>query len=170
VKDADDVFTAALLQDMAIPILARELPNSYVKLLESRKQGQIRLSALESQEFGWTHAQAAVLIARHWKLPTGLIDLIETHIAIEQFAENQAPDKLTVALSALLPTVADPEWTEYEQFESFYERLVPGNNPAIVELLDHTDSEYDLFAPILRLPKPAKSLVDCHNEVTVSTT
>ena len=116
VKDAEDVFTAALLQDMAIPILARESPSSYVKLLESRKQGQIRLSTLESQAFGWTHAEAAGMIARHWKLPTDLIELIESHTSIEQFADEQGLAKVTVAMSALLPTVADPAWAECEQF------------------------------------------------------
>jgi HD-like signal output (HDOD) protein len=170
-KDAEDVFTAALLQDMAIPILAKELPHLYVKLLESRERRQIRLSLLENQEFGWTHAQAASMMARHWNFPDELINLIENHTAIDQFADKpeEAPDKVTVAMSALLPTIVDPVWTECQQFELYYEKFVPSNNPAIVELLDHIDNEYDLLAPILKLPIPAKLLVDCYNEVTVST-
>src|SRR3972149_6854802 len=48
-KDAEEVFAAALLQDMAIPILAKETPQLYTKLLDSRKQGQVRLSVLENQ-------------------------------------------------------------------------------------------------------------------------
>ncbi len=170
-KDAENVFAAALLQDMAIPILAKESPHSYVKLLGSRKQGQIRLSSLESQEFGWTHAQAAGLIAQHWKLPNELKNLIESHTAIDKFADKpgEAPDQVTVGMSALLPTVVDPEWTECQQFESYYEKIVPGDNPAIVELLGHIDNECDLFASILKLPIPAKSLIDCYNEVMAST-
>jgi HD-like signal output (HDOD) protein len=170
IKDAEDVFTAALLQDMAIPILARELPSSYVKLLTARNNGQIRLSALESQEFGWTHAEAAGMIARHWKFPPYLIDLIEGHVSIELFAKQHTPDKLSIAMSALLPTVADPDWTEFQEFTTYYEKLVSGNHPTIVELLDRIDHEYDLLAPVLKLPKPAKSLMDCYNEATVSTT
>ncbi len=171
-KDAEDVFAAALLQDMAIPILAKESPHSYVKLLESRKRGKIRLSALENQAFGWTHAQAAGMIARHWNLPDDLISLIENHTAIDEFADKpgEAPDKVTVAMSALLPSVADPDWTECRQFESCYEKIIPGNKPMIVELMDQIDKEYDLFAPIMKFPIPAKSLVDCYNAATVSTT
>ncbi len=171
-KDAEDVFAAALLQDMAIPILAKESPHSYVKLLESRKRGEIRLSALENQAFGWTHAQAAGMIARHWKLPDDLISLIENHTAIDEFADKpgEAPDKVTVAMSALLPSVADPDWTECRQFESCYEKIIPGNKPTIVELLDQIDKAYDQLAPIMRIATPAKTLVDCYNAVTVSTT
>jgi HD-like signal output (HDOD) protein len=172
IKAADDVFTAALLQDMAIPILAKEFPHSYVRLLESRQQGQIRLSSLESQAFGWTHAEAAGMIARHWNLPDDLADLIESHTSIDQFANEAeaSPKKVAVAMSALLPTVADREWIECQQFESYYERLVPSGSPAIVELLDRTDNEYNHLAPILKLPSPAKLLVDCYIGMTVSAT
>ena len=171
-KDAESVFTAALLQDMAIPILAKESPPSYVKLLESRRGGKIRLSSLERQAFGWTHAQAAGMIARHWKLPNDLVCLIENHTAIDKFSgkPGDAPDVVTIAMSALLPTVADPEWTECRQFDSYYEKIIPGNNPAVVELLDHVDKEYDCFAPIMKLPVPAKSLVERYNAETVLAT
>jgi HD-like signal output (HDOD) protein len=171
INDAEDVFAAALLQDMAIPILAKESPRSYEKLLDSRKQGQIRLSSLENAAFGWTHGQVAGMIAHHWKLPGVLINLIGNHYEIEKFAGKPgvASDKVTVAISALLPTVADPVWFECRQFELYYNKLFPDNNHTIVELLEHTDKEFALFAPIMKLPTPAKSLVDQYNEVTAST-
>jgi HD-like signal output (HDOD) protein len=168
-KDAETVFTAALLQDMAIPILAKELSHSYAKLFESRKRGQIRLSLLENQAFGWTHAQAASMIVRHWNLPDELANLIENHTAIDQFADKpeDAPDMVAVAMSALLPSVADPEWSECQQFALYYEKFIPGNNPGIVELLDQIDKMYELFAPILKLTTNAKLLVHYYNKATV---
>ena len=171
-KEAEDVFAAALLQDMAVPILAKESPQLYAKLLESRKQGQIRLSSLENQVFGWTHAQAAAMMARHWNLPDDFANLIENHTAIEKFVDQpkEAPDMLSVSMSALLPTIADPVWTECQQFESYYEKITPGNSPTIVELLSQIDMEFDQFAPVMKLATPAKSLVDRYNEVTASTT
>lgn len=171
-KDAEDVFAAALLQDMAIPILAKESPQLYANLLESRKQGQFRLSALETQLFGWTHAQAAAMMTRHWNLPDAFANLIESHTAIEKFIDQprEAPDKVAVAMSALLPTIADPGWTECQQFESNYEKIVPGNSPTIMELLSQTDTEFDHFAPFMKLATPAKSLFDIYNEVTALTT
>ena len=35
-KEAEDLFAAALLQDMAVPLLAKEQPTRYLKLLETR--------------------------------------------------------------------------------------------------------------------------------------
>ncbi len=58
IKDAEDLFAAALLQDMAIPLLAKELPAEYAELLNAREGGQQRLSDLERAKFDWTHAEA----------------------------------------------------------------------------------------------------------------
>jgi HD-like signal output (HDOD) protein len=168
-KEAEDVFAAALLQDMAIPILSKESPQLYLNLLQSRKQGQFRLSSLENEMFGWTHAQAAAMMTRHWNLPENFANLIECHTAIENYLDEpkKTPDKAAVALSAMLPTTADPIWTECQQFESYYEKIVPGNNPTIPEILNQIDTEFNQFAPFMKLATPTKSLVDCYNEVAV---
>ena len=171
-KEAEDAFAAALLQDMAVPILAKESPQIYVKLLESRKQGQIRLSALENQVFGWSHAQAGGLMARHWNLPEDFACLIENHTAIDKLLEcvSGAPEKAAVITSALLPTVADPVWIECQQLESYYEKMNPGNSPTLSELLGQIDQEFEKFAPLMKLSTPAKSLVDRYSEATVAAT
>jgi HD-like signal output (HDOD) protein len=166
VKEADDVFSAALMQDMAIPVLAKASPPIYIKLLSSRDNGQIRLSALENQVFGWTHAHAGAMMARHWNLPENMANLIENHTAIETLAENpgQAPDMTAVALSAFLANIADPAWTECRQFEAYYDKLLPPDKPALVELLGQIDGQFDEFAPMMRIPTPVKSLVECYSE------
>ena len=169
-KEAEDTFAAALLQDMAVPVLAKESPQVYVKLLESRKQGQIRLSSLENQVFGWNHAQAGGMMARNWNLPEAFAHLIENHTAIEKSIQEtaEAPDKLAVAMSALLPAIADPVWTECQQFESYYEKINPGNSPTIMELLSQIDREFEQIAPLMKISTPAKSLTDRYNDVTTS--
>src|SRR5260221_3540663 len=40
VKDGEEAFAAALLQDMAVPLLAKELAADYKQLLEDRGQGK----------------------------------------------------------------------------------------------------------------------------------
>jgi HD-like signal output (HDOD) protein len=169
-KEAEDTFAAALLQDMAVPVLAKESPQVYVKLLESRKQGQIRLSSLENQVFGWNHAQAGGMMARHWNLPEDFAHLIENHTEIEQLIQQtaEAPDKAAVAMSALLPAIADPVWTECQQFESYYEKINPGNSPTIMELLSQIDREFEQFAPLMKISTAVKSLADRYNDVTTS--
>ena len=110
-KDAEDLFAGALLQDMAIPLLAKEQPAKYLKLLESRKEGETRLSDLERAEFGWTHAEAAGFMARQWSLPEEFAQLIEAHTKLDLFLVEGCKDagKVAVALSALLPAAHDNE-------------------------------------------------------------
>lgn len=47
--NAEDLFAAALLQDMAIPLLLKELPEHYEGLIERRGQEHLRLSQLEGE-------------------------------------------------------------------------------------------------------------------------
>jgi HD-like signal output (HDOD) protein len=166
-KEAEELFAAALLQDMAVPMLAKEAPKLYLKLLQARDDGKIRLSDLEQRVFGWNHAEAAGIMARLWNLPDGFAVLLENHQAIERWASQPEvePGKLAVALSALLPTVADPTWVECETFDDYYRKVAPKGSPAAVELLDQTDREFAQFAPVLKLAAPGKSLVESFNEV-----
>jgi HD-like signal output (HDOD) protein len=166
-KESEEIFSAALLQDMAVPILAKEAPGVYIKLLELRNSTHVRLSSIEFKLFQWTHAQAAGMMARHWNLPEDFADLIESHLDIEKYIEcpREEPAKLAVAMSALLPTIADPVWNECELFESYYEKIVP-NGPTVTEVLAQIDAEFAEFAPVMKLTTPSKSLVDCFHEVT----
>ena len=70
-ENAEEPFAAALLQDMAVPLLAKEVPQAYETLLGARDQSEkkVRLSQLEERAFGWTHAEAAGIAARQWALP-----------------------------------------------------------------------------------------------------
>lgn len=162
VKDAEDLFAAALLQDMAIPLLAKELPQRYVELLEARNGGMQRLSHLEKEAFGWTHADAAAYMARSWKLPAEFANLIETHTDVEGLlaSEPNDPAKLGVALSALLPAASDQQWHEQAQFLDAFQRITGGKGPTALELFAKTDKEFADFAPILKLASPAQTLAN----------
>jgi hypothetical protein len=149
--------------------LANEAPELYVKLLDARNQGRIRLSFLEEKLFGWTHAEAAGIMARQWNLPDEFATLIEHHQAVDRFAAGPAaePGKLAVAMSALLPTIADPIWHECGLLDRYYGKVVAGGNPSMVELLGQVDREFAEFAPVLKLSTPSKSLIDSFHEVAV---
>ena len=159
-KDSEDAFAAALLQDMAVPILAKAYPDEYVLLLEARENGKRRLSDLEQERFGMTHAEAGGRMARHWNLPETFAHLIESHTAIEAFAAGDAQtDELAVALSALLPTGRDDAWTECQMFEGHFEKLVSGK-AAVLDILRRTDEEFAEMAPILKIAAPKQTLVE----------
>jgi HD-like signal output (HDOD) protein len=161
-KEGEELFAASLLQDMAIPLLAKEQPQRYLKLFESRTHGEARLSDLERAEFGWTHAEAAGYMARHWSLPEEFAKLIEWHTELDKL---MAPEyskeigKLSVALSALLPANNDEQWYEREKFLACYEKLANGRGKSVADLFAQIDVELAEFAPVLKLAVPAKSLV-----------
>jgi HD-like signal output (HDOD) protein len=160
-KDGEELFAASLLQDMAVPLLAKEQPQRYLKLLEARTHGESRLSDLERAEFGWTHAEAAGYMARNWSLPEEFARLIETHTELEKLMAQQSTEigKLSVALSALLPANQDEQWYEREKFVAAFEKLATGRGKSIADLFAQIDAEFTEFAPVLKLAVPSKSLV-----------
>ncbi len=171
-KEAEEPFAAALLQDMAVPLLAREAPEAYTKLFGARADSEkhVRLSTLEEHVFGWTHAEAAGMMARQWALPDSFATLIEDHLDVDQWAAHaeSEPAKLAVAMSALLPALSDPTWAEHDVFETHYDKVSPEGSPTAEELLQKVDDEFADFAPVLRLSMPDHTLVDSYNETTES--
>jgi len=158
--NAEDLFAAALLQDMAVPLLAKELPKEYEELLEARMGGKVRLSQLEKEKFGWSHADASALMARNWSLPDEFVNLIELHTDLAGGLENGSEGVRAVSLSAMLPTARDPSWNERIKFLGAFERLAPADAPPISEVFASVDSAFSEFAPILKLAIPAAALVD----------
>ncbi len=164
-KDGEEVFAAALLQDMAVPLLAKALPEDYASLLDGRKNGKSRLSQLEMERFGWTHAQAAGQIARSWNMPEVFASLVERHTELDALLAQSPrdPAAIAVCLSSLLPTDSDETWTECSQLEDGYGRICPVGGVPLSQLLAEIDQEFVQFAPVLKLPTPAKSLVAWHD-------
>lgn len=160
-KDGEELFAAALLQDMAIPLLAKEIPARYVKLLEGRGDGTIRLSELEQAELGFTHADAAAFMARHWSLPEEFAKLIELHSSLDRLVAEGCKERgpLSVGLSALLPSASDKSWAEKEKFSNLFKTMSAGLGKTPADMLEQVDKEFSDFAPVLRLTVPAKSLI-----------
>lgn len=159
-KEADEAFAAALLQDMALPLLAKEFPQVYDELLAGRAGGAQRLSVLERERFGWTHATAAAMLARHWNLPEELASPIENHCELEALlhSESRRPTCMAVALSSYLPPVVDRDWPEYDQFQRYF-RQVLSDKTSLEDLLTLVDQDFEQFAPVMNVPAPATALV-----------
>lgn len=156
-KETEDLFAAALLQDMAVPLLAKALPVEYAELLELRAGGRVRLSSLEQARFGWTHGQAAAHLAGQWNLPVEFARYLAGHAA-ELPAELDGT--FAVALSSLLPGCCDQGWHEAEAFEAGYTGACPVGGPAPGEVLEQVDREFAEFAPVLKLPEATTPLAE----------
>ena len=169
-KDGEEAFAAALLQDMAVPLLAKELPEEYAALLIARDGGRRRLSHLEQERFGWDHAQAAGQMARKWNLPASLAALIESHTddSIIGPAGAIEPVQAAVRLSALLPAVCDDAWHEASLLEGAYDGLRSAGTPSLALLLEQLDAEFAQVAPALKVSVPARSLLASYQQLVAS--
>ncbi len=75
-----EVFTAALLQDMAVPVLAESFPDRYAALYERTiVDDSSTLQEMEQESFGYDHAQVSAMMAETWDLPEPLITAIADH-------------------------------------------------------------------------------------------
>ena len=108
-KNAEDLFAGALLQDMAIPLLLRELPEQYEVLVTRRAEEGRRLSGLEKEICGWEHADASTMLAQQWNLPGEFVALIAQRTKLDELLEsgpeNSGP--ACVALPSLIPSCSD---------------------------------------------------------------
>lgn len=72
-------YTAALLQDMAIPVLARQRADDYGPVLEQWYANDGDLADLEREVFGWDHAAAAMWMCDGWGFPDRIAEAIGAH-------------------------------------------------------------------------------------------
>lgn len=167
--EAEDLFAGALLQDMALPLLLKQLPADYERLMDRRTGEGTRLSSLEREAFGWDHAEAAAVLARNWKLPESFVNLIRNHTHLESLlaAGADAYGPACVALASMLPSTVDEFWPERDALINGYQRLTGEPEATILVLLEETDVAAADFAPLLKLPTPKRSLVDYWSQAGV---
>ena len=162
IDGAEDLFAGALLQDMAIPLLLKELPTEYEALVQRRAEEGRRLSGLEKELFGWDHSDAAAMLAGRWNLPEEFVSLIQQHTQLDELLEGGESCRAAaaVALASLLPSCTDDHWRECESFVSGFKRMSDKGDAGLRESFETTDEITAEFAPVLKLPVPKRTLVD----------
>ena len=161
--DPELAFAGSLLQDMAIPLLLKRSPQEYGSILAALKEAPTaRLSALEMGKFGWTHADAAGVLGKNWKLPDQLTSLMTGHLCLEQtlagFENN--PEQFVVSLSALLPSTIRNNWEEKDLFLERYSLILGSKALPIEHFFAKVDKEFEQYAMIIQILKPKRQLVE----------
>jgi HD-like signal output (HDOD) protein len=161
-SNSEDLFAGALLQDMAIPLLLKELPSEYEGLVQRRADEGCRLSGLEQEMFGWDHADAAAMLAKRWNLPEEFVTLIAQHTQLTDLLSGGESQRSAacVALASLLPSCTDADWIERSQFTEGYLELTGQDESELAELFAEVDEGTADFAPVLKLPVPKTALAD----------
>jgi len=92
-------FTAALLQDLAIPVLAHGLTPRYAPILQRWHMGsEAELHALEMDALGWSHDEVGGLLCESWEMPKQLIQRIASHHSAQTNDLELLPGLRMVAL------------------------------------------------------------------------
>jgi HD-like signal output (HDOD) protein len=78
-EEASLCFTVALLQDMAMPLLAQHGGLPYGLVLAHWQDSDEPLHVIERQHLGWDHADVAFWLAASWGLPGELCQAIGGH-------------------------------------------------------------------------------------------
>ena len=74
-----ECFTAAFLQDMALPFLACHRSEDYNPILEKWHLEGGDLAQLEQESLEWDHAEVATWICSEWELPENIALAIKDH-------------------------------------------------------------------------------------------
>jgi diguanylate cyclase (GGDEF)-like protein len=109
----DDIFVAALLQDLGVLILHGYYPDEFSRLIEEKNSTRIPLENLEKRTFGFSHQDLCSEILKQWGLPENIYMPIRYHhgyvYAPEQFKHQARILYLSNALSSIF---SDTEYSE----------------------------------------------------------
>ena len=98
-----ECFTAAFLQDMALPFLACHRGDIYDPVLETWHTEGGDLAALEREHFDWDHTEVASWICAEWGLPENIAAAIRGHHG------EQIPDYKALAPIRLVAILREGE-------------------------------------------------------------
>jgi len=164
--DSDEAFICALMQDIAIPILAAKWANEYTQMIQKSNTEQVRLSVLERDMMGWNHSDAGVILATSWNLGELIGHAVSKHT--DYVFTGDIDKKLTIsditALSALLPKVTDQLWFEVVPFVVSYRRMFGPKLTEITAILRKTDIDCGRLTGLISLGNHPMSLYEYWQE------
>ena len=110
--DAELAFTATLVSDISLPVLFSIWSDYYEPVVVQWKEEPDRLSTLETDYFGWNHAQATSWLLHYWEFPEELVCVAGAHdLSLEKIGQLglEATAAVPVATAALLPSTLKPQ-------------------------------------------------------------
>jgi len=168
--DSEELFVAALLQDITLPMLAQIWPKEYEELLIRHRETGIGFSRLEEEAFGWNHATAGGLLVKEWGLGEELASKIAVHGVVE--CQNPAERKrfleeMILYLTSLMPSCYDKEWKEEELFFVTFAKLQI-SGIADIEVFKLADQLFADLLVVAQLEHSTDSIVSFHRHYLAS--
>lgn len=78
-KEPDELSVSGLLHDIGKVFLILQFSDEYEKALKETEQDSVVIYEAEKNHFNTTHASVGSWMARKWRFPPNLIDIIEYH-------------------------------------------------------------------------------------------
>lgn len=135
-------FTAALLQDMALPVLAQRA-DGYSATLQDWHESQTDLASLERSSHGWDHGEVGSLMATSWQFPAELVRFLDDH--------HSSPEPVDTLLPAkLVAPIRESDSSGDEQLIETASAAYSIPTDQLVELVNAADEEANQLARLLR--------------------
>jgi len=164
--DSEELFIAALLQDIAIPLLAQRWPEEYGEILTRHQETGICLSVLEEETFGWNHADTGAFLIKEWGFGEELASNIAAHHAMgfrNNGMEKPHLEKMIIRLSSLMPSCLEEEWIDSDRFFTTFARIqVKGVTD--VEVFKLADQLFTDLRTVMQLEQPISSITSFHRQ------
>jgi HD-like signal output (HDOD) protein len=172
-RQREEVFMAALLADVGIPILAEAFVDVYGAVVAQYGPGGRFTESLESETVGATHCQTGAAVLRFWGLPEFLCNAVLHHH--DDRKESEDPEILSGRLINAADQIASL-LCEFPNDDEVFETLVRASaliNKDIVfvaEKLQHFDAELSELADLLHLDVISSDLCSQVIELVTSRT
>jgi putative nucleotidyltransferase with HDIG domain len=99
---ASEFFTAGLLHDLGILILASRFPDDYARVLETSRRSGGDLESTEFHVFGATHGEVGAYLLALWGLPEPIVQAAAHHHGIDRQAFRDFSAALAVHVADCL--------------------------------------------------------------------
>lgn len=100
-RDPDELSVDGLLHDIGKVFLVLQFPDEYQQALAESRRDSLTIYSSEKNRFNTTHSSVGSLMARKWRFPASLIDVIEYHHK-PQLTKNTPLESSIVHLADIL--------------------------------------------------------------------
>lgn len=174
----DDVFLAALLEDIGMLVLLKQVGSPYARFVHQVRSERHRLVDLEQHALGFDHRQLSLALMRSWQLPATYTAAIEAspklRFTADAFDPVQSPPQI-LHLADLLADLVDehqlPVLPELLEHGSTYCGLTKDDLDRLVAELT---PQVDALAEVMQLDLDGaenydRVLADAHRQLTDTT-
>jgi two-component system cell cycle response regulator len=166
--NTEEVFTAALLQNLGQLILAKTLPEQYGKMLAAMDEAHSDSRSMELATFGADHCWIGHEVAKHWAIPSSLTLPMLHHHSPEKFVGGDKNLTLTtkaIYLSDILLKIlySDDPQHYHRQFTEKAKKLLSlkANDIELVLARAHIEVEQsgEYFGLNMQETKPVQEIL-----------